>query len=112
MPAIALLSVALGLVTYSSFQTTLVEQEINGEMTAMFKESEYAEMGLTLEGVTVDYRHVALLLKEPAKVSVLVGRRAGQEVPPDRRADARLTETIGKDIKIRVGFVESQISLP
>ncbi len=35
---IALLSVALGLVTYTSFQATLVEQEINGEMTAMFQE--------------------------------------------------------------------------
>ncbi len=110
--AIALLSVALGIVTYASFQTTLVEQEIDGEMTAMFKEPEYAEMGLTLEGVTVDYKPADLLLKDPVKVSVLVGRRAGQEVPQDiaSKADARLTEATSKDINIRVGFVEAQMS--
>jgi uncharacterized membrane protein len=108
--AIALLSVALGLVTYTSFQTTLVEQEINGEMTAMFEEPEYAETGLTLEGVAVNYRPADLLLNEPAQVSVLVGRRAGQEVPPDiaSKAGTRLTEATGKDIRIRVGFVEAQ----
>ncbi|WIM46731.1 TIGR00341 family protein [Methanosarcina mazei] len=107
---IALLSVALGLVTYTSFQATLVEQEINGEMTAMFQEPEYAEMGLTLEGVTVDYMPADILLNKPAKISVLVGRRAGQEVPPDiaRKANMRLTESTGKDIMIRVGFVEAQ----
>jgi uncharacterized membrane protein len=36
--SIALLSIALGDVTYYSFQTTLLEQEVNEEMTAMFKE--------------------------------------------------------------------------
>jgi uncharacterized hydrophobic protein (TIGR00341 family) len=110
--AIALLSVALGYVTYSSFQTTLVEQEVNEEITAMFKEPEYAETGLTLEGVTVDYRPADLLLKEPVMVSVLIGRRAGQEVPPDiaTKADIRLTEATKKDVKIRVGFVEAQRS--
>ncbi|MHC1754468.1 MAG: TIGR00341 family protein [Methanosarcina sp.] len=108
--AIALLSVALGLVTYTSFQTTLVEQEINGEMITMFEEPEYAETGLTLEGVAVNYRPADLLLNEPAQVSVLVGRRAGQEVPPDiaSKAGTRLTEATGKDIRIRVGFVEAQ----
>jgi uncharacterized hydrophobic protein (TIGR00341 family) len=108
--SIALLSIALGLVTYASFETTLVQQEINREMAAMFQEPEYTEMGLTLERVSVDYRPIALLLKEPAKVSVLVGRRAGQEVPDNiaRNADIRLTEITGKSIDIRVGFVEAQ----
>jgi uncharacterized hydrophobic protein (TIGR00341 family) len=108
--SIALLSIALGLVTYASFETTLVQQEINREMAAMFQEPEYTEMGLTLERVSVDYRPIALLLKEPAKVSVVVGRRVGQEVPDDiaRNADIRLTEITGKSIDIRVGFVEAQ----
>jgi uncharacterized hydrophobic protein (TIGR00341 family) len=108
--SIALLSIALGLVTYASFETTLVQQEINREMAAMFQEPEYTEMGLTLERVSVDYRPIALLLKEPAKVSVVVGRRAGQEVPDNiaRNADIRLTEITGKSIDIRVGFVEAQ----
>lgn len=108
--AIALLSVALWLVTYSSFQATLVEQEVNGEIASMFQEPEYAEMGLTLEGVTVDYTPADLLLNKPAKISVLVGHRAGQEVPPDMasKADTRLIEATGKNITIRVGFVEAQ----
>ncbi|WP_410509784.1 TIGR00341 family protein [Methanosarcina hadiensis] len=108
--AIALLSIALGLVTYASFQTTVVEQEINAEIVSMFQEPEYDEIGLTLEGVAVDYRPAALLLGEPVQVSVLVGRSAGQEVPPDiaRKANTRLTEATGEDIEVRVGFVESQ----
>lgn len=108
--AIALLSIALGLVTYASFQATVVEQEINGEMVSMFQEPEYAEMGLTLEGVTVDYKPADLLLDEPVRVSVLVGRRAGQEVPPDiaSKANTRLTEATGEDVDVRVGFIESQ----
>lgn len=108
--AIALLSIVLGLVTYTTFETTIVEQEINGEMVSMFQEPEYAEIGLTLEGVTVDYSPADLLLEEPAEVSVLVGRRVDQEVPPDiaSKAGTRLTEATGKDIMFRVGFVEAQ----
>ena len=108
--AIALLSIALGLVTYSSFQTTLVSQEVNGEMAAMFKESEYAEKGLTLEGVTVNYKPTDLMLNKPANVSIFIGRKADQEVPPDiaLKAHSRLKEVTEKDINVRVGFVEVQ----
>jgi len=108
--AIASLSVALGLVTYSSFQTTLVEQEINGEMIAMFKDPEYAEKDLTLEKVTVGYMPLDFLLKKPVNVSLLIGRKVGQEVPPDMASKAayRLTEATGKDVRINIGFVESQ----
>ncbi|WP_269851358.1 hypothetical protein [Methanosarcina horonobensis] len=110
--AIALLSIALGLVTYASFQTTLVEQEINGEMISMFQKPEYTEMSLTLEGVAVDYSPADLLL-EPVQVAVLVGRSAVQEVPSDiaSKADNRLTEATGEDVEVRIGFVEAQHSL-
>lgn len=108
--AIVLLSVALGLVTYSSFHATLVDKEVKAELTAMFKEPEYAGSNLTLEGVSVDYKPADLMLKEPVNVSVLVGHKIGQAVPPDiaLKTNTRLREATGKKIQIRVGFVEVQ----
>lgn len=108
--AIVLLSVALGLVTYSSFHASLVDKEVKAELTAMFKEPEYAGSNLTLEGVSVDYKPADLMLKEPVNVSVLVGHKIGQAVPPDiaLKTNARLREATGKNIQIRVGFVEVQ----
>ncbi|MGB9928518.1 MAG: TIGR00341 family protein [Methanosarcina sp.] len=108
--AIALLSLVLGLVTYASFQTTLVTQKMDGEMASMFKSPEYTQAGLTLEGVTVDYKPTDLMLNRPANVSIFVGKSAGQEVPPDiaLKAYSRLTEATDKNINVRVGFVEVQ----
>ncbi len=108
--AIALLSVALGLVTYSSFETSLVSQEASAEMTAMFKEPEYADEGLTLQGVNVDYKPTDLMLNNPVNVSILVGRQAEQVVPPDiaQKASSRLEKVTDKNVSVRVGFVEMQ----
>ncbi len=110
--AIALLSIALGLVTYSSFQTSIVGQEINAEMVEMFKEPEYSEMGLTLEKVSVNYKPSDLMLKEPAKVSIIIGCRADQKVPQDiaSKAYTLLKEVTGKDVRVRIGFVDAQKS--
>ena len=108
--AIALLSVALGLVTYSSFETALVSQEVSAEMAAMFKEPEYADEGLTLQGVTVDYKPTDLMLNNPVNVSIFVGRQAEQVVPPDiaQKAGSRLEKATDKNVSVRVGFVEIQ----
>jgi uncharacterized membrane protein len=108
--AIALLSVVLGLVTYSSFETSLVSQEASAEMAAMFKEPEYADEGLTLQGVTVDYKPTDLMLNNPVNVSILVGRQAKQVVPPDiaQKANSRLEKATDKNVSVRVGFVEMQ----
>lgn len=110
--AIAFLSIVLALVTYTSFQVALVDQEVNQELKSMFDEPEYANAGLRLASVNVDYKPANLLLKEPAMVTLIVGHEAGQVVPPGiaRKADDRLTEVTGKDIHVRVGFVEAQQS--
>lgn len=109
--SIAFLSIVLALVTYTSFQSALVEQEVNQELEEMFKEPEYAEAGFILgENIGVNYEPSDFLLGEPVEVTFLVGYQSGQEIPPDiaRVADKRLKEATGKEVKITVGFVMAQ----
>lgn len=109
--SIAFLSIVLALVTYTSFQSSLVEQEVNQELEEMFKEPEYAEAEFILgENIDVNYEPSDFLLGEPVEVTFLVGYQAGAEVPPDiaRVADERLKEATGKEVKITVGFVMAQ----
>ncbi len=109
--SIAFLSIVLALVTYTSFQAALVEQEVNQELEKMFKEPEYAEAEFILgESIEVDYGPSDFLLGEPVDVTFLVGYQAGQEIPPDigRVADDRLKEATGKEVKITLGFIVAQ----
>ncbi len=109
--AIAILSVVLALVTYASFQTALVEQQVNQELEDMFAEPEYVEAGLILSNIrNVDYRPGDILLDEPVKVGLFVGYQDAEKVPPDlaRIADERLKEATGKDVEVTMGFVFAQ----
>ncbi|MCQ1535704.1 TIGR00341 family protein [Methanosarcina sp. KYL-1] len=109
--SIAFLSIVLALVTYTSFQAALVEQEVNQELEEMFKEPEYAEAEFILgESIEVNYGPSDFLLGEPVEVTFLLGYQAGQEIPPDiaRAADERLKEATGKEVKITVGFIVAQ----
>ncbi|MFY1110402.1 MAG: TIGR00341 family protein [Methanosarcinaceae archaeon] len=109
--SIAFLSIVLALVTYTSFQAALVEQEVNQELEEMFKEPEYAEAEFILgESIEVNYGPTDFILDEPVEVTFLVGYQAGQEIPPDigRVADDRLKEATGKEVKITLGFIVAQ----
>ncbi len=109
--SIAFLSIVLALVTYTSFQAALVEQEVNQELEEMFKEPEYAEAEFILgESIEVNYGPSDFLLGEPVEVTFLLGYQTGQEIPPDigRVADDRLKEATGKEVKITVGFIVAQ----
>jgi uncharacterized hydrophobic protein (TIGR00341 family) len=108
--AIAILSIVLGLVTYSTYQTTLFEEEVKQEIEIMYEESGYAEQGAILLGTTVDYKPADLLLDNPPEVSILIGYQAGQTIPPDiaSNVDERLKESTGRDLVVTVGFIESQ----
>ena len=110
--AIAFLSIVLALVTYTSFQAALVDQDVNQELTTMFNEPEYADAGLILENINVNYKPVDILLNEPTMVTLIVGKEAEKAVPPDiaGKVDNRLTEVTGKNIHVRIGFVEAQQS--
>ncbi|WP_410509783.1 TIGR00341 family protein [Methanosarcina hadiensis] len=108
--AIAILSTVLGLVTYVSSQTALMEQQAKAEVSVMLNESEYEDMRLVTESVDVSYRPADLILNEPARVTVILYRRAGQELPPGiaQRIDDHLTEFTGREVRVRVGFIEAQ----
>ena len=109
--AIAFLSIVLALVTYASFQTALVEQQVDQELKDMFEEPQYAEAGIIRgEEVRVDYKPADLLLNEPVGVALFVGYQAGQEIPPDIAiiADERLKKVTGKEVEVTVGFVVAQ----
>ncbi|WP_292463319.1 TIGR00341 family protein [Methanolobus sp.] len=108
--AIAILSIVLGLVTYSTYQSNLFEQQAKQEIKLMYEESGYAGQGVILSNINVEYRPADLLLDNPPIVTVIMGYQAGQVIPPDiaSRVDEHLTSATGRDVRVRVGFVESQ----
>ncbi|WP_048182711.1 TIGR00341 family protein [Methanosarcina siciliae] len=122
--AIAFLSIVLALVTYTSFQAALVEQQVNQELEIMFEEPEYAEAGFILSGIiNINYKPIDILRemivdliptvplqKKPVIVNFVVGYQAGEEIPPDIAsiADERLKEVTGKEVEVTVGFAIAQ----
>ncbi|WP_440955727.1 TIGR00341 family protein [Methanosarcina sp. Mfa9] len=109
--AIAVLSIVLALVTYTSFQTALVEQQVEQELRDMFEEPEYAEAGLIIsDRIEIDYEPADFLFDNPVVVGFFVGYQAGDEIPPDiaRIADDRLKKATGKDVEVTIGFAIAQ----
>ncbi|MFC7132748.1 MULTISPECIES: TIGR00341 family protein [Salinibaculum] len=108
--AIAVLSIVLGAVTWTTFQTQDFEQRTQNELQQRFDEADIE--GVDLVSVTVDYTPVDLVLGNEPRVSVLVGIPRDLEAPPDlaQRWDDDLTAEFGRDVVVRVGFIEAQIS--
>jgi len=108
--AIALLSIVLGAVTWATFQTQAFEQQTRTELQQQFDEADIE--GVELVTVTADYEPIDLLLGNEPQVNVLVGVPRDQEVPPDlaQRWDEQLTAEFNRDIVVRVGFIETQVS--
>jgi uncharacterized hydrophobic protein (TIGR00341 family) len=108
--AIAVLSIALATVTIATFQTQSLEQQTQTEIQQQFDEADIE--GVELVSVTVDYEPEDLLLGNEPEVNVLVGIPRDLEAPPDlaQRFDDRLTEQLGRDVVVRVGFIEAQVS--
>jgi len=108
--AIALLSIVLGAVTWTTFQTQAFEQQTQSELQQQFDEADIE--GVELVSVTVDYEPIDLLLGNEPRVNVLVGVPRDQEVPPDlaQRWDDQLSAEFDRDVVVRVGFIETQVS--
>ncbi|WP_436926606.1 TIGR00341 family protein [Halosimplex amylolyticum] len=108
--AIAVLSIALGLVTWTTFQTQSFEERVTDELEQGFEEADVE--GVELLSVTVDYEPIDTLLETEPQVNVLVGLQRNETVPPDlaQRWDDRLTAKFDRDVVVRVGFVEEQLS--
>ena len=107
---IAVLSLVLGAVTWTTFQAQLLEQD-----TQEILREDVAEAGIEgveLVDVTVDYEPIDMLLGREPQVNVLIGIPRGLEAPPDlaQRWDDQLTAELGRDVVVRVGFVEAQVS--
>ena len=108
--AIAVLSIVLGAVTWTTFQTQAFEQETQIELQQQFDEADIE--GVELVTVTADYEPIDLFLGNEPRVNVLVGVPRNQEVPPDlaQRWDDQLTAEFDRDVVVRVGFIEAQVS--
>lgn len=107
---IAVLSLVLVAVTWTTFQTVALQQQVRQDMQRVFDEADVE--GVELVSVTVDYEPADLILGNEPRVDVLVGIPRDLEAPPDlaQRFDDQLTERLGRDVVVRVGFVEAQFS--
>jgi uncharacterized hydrophobic protein (TIGR00341 family) len=108
--AIAVLSIVLGAVTWTTFQTQAFKQQVQSDIQQRFDEADIE--GVELVSVTVDYEPVDLLIDDDPRVNVLVGIPRDLEAPPDlaQRWDDELTEQFDREFVVRVGFIEAQVS--
>jgi len=106
--AIAVLSVFLGGVTYTSYQNAVTEDEIRADVSDVVGNEEFAST--TLLSTRVEFSD-AVLLPQIERVVVTVG------VPPENgervsglasRIDARVDRTAGYDIETQVQYVETE----
>jgi TIGR00341 family protein len=86
------------------------EQETQAELQAAFAEADIE--GVELVEVTVDYELVDVLLGNEPEVNVLVGIPRDFPTPPGlaQRFDDELTERLGQDVFVQVGFIEAEFS--
>ncbi|KTG26914.1 TIGR00341 family protein [Haloferax profundi] len=107
---IAILSIVLAGVTFTTFQTKSLEVNVQNELNQRFEEANLE--GVELLSVTVDYEISDVILGNEPEVNILIAVPRNQEIPPDlaQRWDDEITEAIGRDVVVRVGFVEAQLS--
>jgi len=107
---IAVLSLVLATVTAATYHTQTFEQQTQAELQAAFDEADIE--GVELVDVTVDYEPVDVLLGNEPEVNVLVGIPRDFPTPPDiaQRFDDDLTDRLGQDVFVQVGFLEAEFS--
>ncbi|MFD1514053.1 TIGR00341 family protein [Halomarina rubra] len=107
---IVVLSVVLGAVTWTTFQTESYAAQAQNEIQQEFDRVD-AE-GVELVSVEVAYEPVDLVLGNEPEVDVLIGIPRDVQAPPDlaQRLDDHLTEQLGRDVVVRMGFVEAEVS--
>ncbi|WP_313690846.1 TIGR00341 family protein [Halorarum halobium] len=107
---IAVLSLVLVAVTWTTFQSQSLEQQTQSILEADFEEADVE--GVELVRVTVEYDPADMVLGDEPEVNVLVGLPRERDAPPDlaQRWDDELTRELGRDVVVRVGFVEAQVS--
>ncbi|WP_254807484.1 TIGR00341 family protein [Natronosalvus amylolyticus] len=108
--AIVVLSVALGAVTLATYQTNAFKSEAQDELQQHFDEADIE--GVELISVTTEYEPADILHGNEPQVNVLIAIPRHMEAPPDlaQQFDDHLTEQLDRDVVVRVGFLEAQIS--
>ena len=107
---IAVLSLVLGAVTWTTFQTQSLEQRTQTEIRDEFAAADIESVDLI--EVRVAYEPLDTVLGREPQVNVLIGIPRGLDAPPGlaQQLDDRLTRELDRDVVVRVGFVEAQVS--
>lgn len=102
--AVALLSVFLGGVTYSSYTSATTEQKIRGAVADVVDDTE----GATLLEVSIETTNEYVLFNEPSRVVVTIGVTADR--PPDlaERVDRAVDRVADRDVEVQVRYVETE----
>jgi uncharacterized hydrophobic protein (TIGR00341 family) len=108
--AIALLSVFLGVVTYSSIQTATFQQAVETEVEDAVGVGTYKD--LELLDTRVEYGQ-SLVGQQPDRVIVTVGRPSGREYPGlAADIEREIANATGNDVRVQVRFIDIQTSGP
>jgi uncharacterized hydrophobic protein (TIGR00271 family) len=108
LAAIAVLSVFLGGVTYTTYQNAVTEEDIRTDIETVVGSEEYESV--TLLSTDVEFSD-GVVMRQPEAVIVTVG------VPPDidqrasgiaNRIDERIERTTGYDVDVQVRYVTTE----
>jgi uncharacterized hydrophobic protein (TIGR00341 family) len=107
---IAVLSVVLAAVTVTTFQTESYKTQAQDEVQREFARVEAENVELVR--VTVEYDPVDVLNGNEPVVDVLLGIPRDVQAPPGlaQRLDDHLTEQLGRDVVVEIGFLEAEVS--
>jgi uncharacterized hydrophobic protein (TIGR00341 family) len=104
--AIGVLSLFLGAVTFSSIQAATFQQAVQDEVGVAVEDGEYGD--LVLLDTQIEYGQ-SLVLQQPDRVVVTLGRPAGAEYPGLAAAIAdRIERRTDRDVTVQIRFVEIQ----
>jgi len=101
--AIILLSTFLGAVTYTTFQTAQLEQEVRSDVGEVLERPEYAE--LSLLSVRVETRETAFL-RSPESVIITVSHPPGETYPDLAERIASRIDSAGLAVEVQYVQVE------
>ena len=101
--SILLLSAFLGTVTFSSYQTSTVEQSIRDDVQEILDEPAYSEF--TLLEIQFEYSD-NLLAQSPSRVTILIGAPRG-EAPPELgdEINTRVDRIAGRNVAVQVRYL-------
>jgi uncharacterized hydrophobic protein (TIGR00341 family) len=107
---IAVLSLVLAGVTWTTYQTQSYEERAQDQIEQEFDEADFENVELV--EVSVDYEPADVLFGNEPEVGVLIGIPRDVEAPPGlaQQLDDHLTEELGQDVIVMVGFVEAEVS--